>query len=196
MSAHGGPGNGVQSQPRAVVWSLRAGSVSDAQLSLLESLKRRGVEPLVVQSDLWAMAHACMQGSGTLLVLCEPAKLSGSAQVVLALRKYASGVVVYAFEPGSTQLLRPVSDQDLVNWGAPGKTATPEPARVAPARTAGKPFLRLTGDEIPRPIGPSLPITEHAASASAADVLSADELAMLLGRNRSDGKGNAKGDQR
>jgi hypothetical protein len=145
------------------------------------------------------MAHACLLGKGTLLVLCEPAKLTGPAQVVLALRKYSPGVVVYAFVPGSAQLLRPVNDQDLVDWGAPGKPAS-EAARMAPPRTSGsgKPFLRLTEDETPRPIGPSLPITEHVAS-SAADVLSAEELAMLLGRNGSkgsEGAGSAKGDQR
>lgn len=204
MSAVDGAGNGVQSRPRAVVWSPRAGAEGGdsgvgARRSLLESLSKRGAEPLAVESDLWAMAHACKLGSGTLLVLCEPAALTGPAQVVLALRKYAPGVVVYAFEPGSAQMLRPVTDQDLVNWGAPGKPAAAEPTRPAPPRSAGKPFLRLTDDE-PRPIGPSVPITEHVASASAADVLSAEELAMLLGRNgskgSSEGAGNAKGDQR
>lgn len=203
MSALGGAEPGMQSRPRAVVWSPRAGSEGAGgagRASLLESLSKRGAEPLVVESDLWAMAHACKLGSGTLLVLCEPTKLSGPAQVVLALRKYSPGVVVYAFEPGgeSTQMLRPVGDQDLVDWGAPGKPAA-EPTRPHPPRAAGKPFLRLTGDEEPRPIGPSLPITEHVASASAADVLSAEELAMLLGRNGSkgsEGAGNAKGDQR
>ena len=202
MSAHGGAENGVQSRPRAVVWSLRAETASAAHLPLLESLNKQGAEPVVVQSDLWAMAHACLLGKGTLLVLCEPAKLSGPAQVVLALRKYSPGVVVYAFVPGSTQLLRPVNDQDLVDWGAPGKPAA-EQTRLAPPRASGsgKPFLRLTDEGEPRPIGPSLPITEHVASVTIADVLSAEELAMLLGRNGSKGSdgiggGNAKGDQR
>ncbi|MDP1663083.1 MAG: hypothetical protein Q8L55_14295 [Phycisphaerales bacterium] len=168
---------------------------ADAAASLLESLRKRGVEPLVVESDLWAMAHACVMGAGTLLVMCEPQRLTGAAQLALALRKYAPGVVVYAYEPGGAQVLRMVEDQDLVNWGAPERPA-PEP-RPAPARAIGKPHLRLTGDDAPRPIGPSLPITEHTSSAS--DVLSADELAMLLGRNGPkgfDGDGNAKGDQR
>lgn len=206
MGAPGETEVGVQSRPRAVVWWPRAGESGVAggvaNRSLLESLNKRGADPIGVESELWAMAHACKLGSGTLLVLCEPMRLSGAAHVVLALRKYSPGVVVYAFEPGTAQMLRPVVDQDLVDWGAPGKPLA-EPVRAAPPRVNGKPMLRLTGDEEPRPIGPSLPITEHVASAS--DVLSADELAMLLGRSgskdtdgpgRNGGGGNAKGDRR
>lgn len=194
MGARGEPDGKEQATPRAVVWVARAAGTG-AATSLLESLRKRGVEPLVVESDLWAMAHACVMGAGTLLVMCEPPRLAGAAQLTLALRKYAPGVVVYAYEPGNTPILRMVEDQDLVNWGAPERPA-PEP-RLGPTRAVGKPLLRLTGDDIPRPIGPSLPITEH--TSSAADVLSADELAMLLGRNGPkgfDGDGNAKGDQR
>ncbi|HYD01932.1 MAG TPA: hypothetical protein VEB22_11960 [Phycisphaerales bacterium] len=202
MSARGGADSAAASRTGkpAVVWVPREGGTAAHEQALLASLARSGSESLVVTSDLWAMAHACVLGPGTLLVLCEPAKLRGAAQVALALRKYGPGVVVFAYEPGSAQLLRQVTDQDLVDWGAPGK---PEPARPAPTRAVGKPFLRLTGDEGARPIGPSLPITEHAAGAeNTADVLSADELAMLLGRNGSKGVdgagtgGSAKGDQR
>lgn len=206
MGARVGSDSTVQVRPRAVVWTPRGGATGAAS-SLLENLSKRGADPLVVTSDLWAMAHVCVMGPGTLLILCEPRALSGAAQVALALRKYAPGVVVYAFEPGSSQLLREINDQDLVDWGAPGKPADPRGMGElgAAARANGKPFLRLTGEEDggARPIGPSLPITEHvsgvADGASAADVLSADELAMLLGRNGSkshEGGGNAKGDQR
>ncbi len=194
MGARSEPDGKQQATPKAVVWMARASGGGSAA-SLLESLRKRGVDPLVVESDLWAMAHACVMGAGTLLVMCEPQKLTGAAQLALALRKYAPGVVVYAYEPASTQVLRMVEDQDLVNWGAPERPA-PEP-RLVPSRAAGKPQLRLTADDAPRPIGPSLPITEHTSSVS--DVLSADELAMLLGRNGPkgfDGDGNAKGDQR
>lgn len=205
MGARVGSDSSVQVRPRAVVWTPRSGATGAAS-SLLENLTKRGADPLVVTSDLWAMAHACVMGAGTLLILCEPKVLKGAAQVALALRKYAPGVVVYAFEPGSPQLLREINDQDLVDWGAPGKPAEARGVgEPGVPRVNGKPFLRLTGEEDggARPIGPSLPITEHVAGAadgpSGADVLSADELAMLLGRNGSkshEGGGNAKGDQR
>lgn len=214
MGAHGGAENGERRvvKPRAVVWSprtsKRAGAgASDSQRQLLDVLAKKGAEAVEVQSDLWAMAHACLhQAGGALLVLCEPRELREPAQVVLALRKYAPGVLVYAYEPGSARLLRPVTDQDLVDWGAPGR----EPAqseRLPAPRAVGKLSLRLVEGE-PRPIGPSLPITEHVAGGGStertADVLSAEELAMLLGRNGtggagtdgSSGAGSAKGDQR
>lgn len=198
-------------KPRAVVWSPRGGD-PNARARLLESLRKQGAEPLEVNSDLWAMTHACAHaaaGGGTLLVLCEPARLREPEQVVLALRKYWPGVVCWSYEPGSSQLLRKVTDQDLVDWGAPGRK--PEP----PKAPIGRPSLRLVeGDaDLARPIGPSVPITAFDAATQTADVLSAEELAMLLGRNGShgtggngnpggrgmDGKsgaGSAKGDQR
>jgi len=199
MSARGAD-SPLQVRARAVVWTPPAGKGRAAPL--LDNLSRRGVEQTIVESDLWAMAYACLHGAGTLLVLSEPGTLRGAAQVALALRKYSPAVVVYAYEPGSTKLLREVTDQDLVDWGAPGRA--PEPARHAPPPAQGRPMLRLRDDGGARPIGPSLPITEHVAGPSdgppqAADVLSAEELAMLLGRNGSkgiDGGGNAKGDQR
>lgn len=194
MSAPGGAESTVSKRSRAVVLYPRTGSEPSA---LLKTLSTKGTEVVVVSSDLWAMAHACLHGAGSLVVISEPAKVGiAAAQLVLALRKYIAGVVVYCFEPADGQL-RPVVEQDLVDWGAPGKPGESASARPSPPRSIGKPMLRLTGDDEPHPIGPSLPITEHNASAS--DVLSADELAMLLGRNRNvnnGGPGNAKGDQR
>ncbi|MFT3686785.1 MAG: hypothetical protein QM783_18000 [Phycisphaerales bacterium] len=181
------------SGPRAVVWSPRGGSGAHARL--LESLRRQGAEPLEVTSDLWAMAHACLcgaAGEGALLVLCEPARLREPEHVVLALRKYWPGVVCWAYEPGSSQLLRKVTDQDLIDWGAPGEQKQ-EPKVETPRRIIGQPSLRLVEGGEPRPIGPSLPITAFDGAVQSADVLSAEELAMLLGRNGSHGAGGGGG---
>lgn len=203
----GGAENGVRRRLPAVVWSARAGAAA----RLLESLRRQGAEPVEVTSNLWAMARACVAAKG-LMVLCDPPNLCDAAELVLALRKYAPKVRCWAFvrDAGAhgTGTLREVTDQDLVDWGAPGaaparaNAPAEAPLRPAPAR----PPLRLVEGAAPRPIGPSLPITAFSAQAeSAADVLSADELAMLLGRNRTNGErghtdgpgaGSAKGDQR
>jgi hypothetical protein len=194
---------------RAVVW-MPIGTM--APPPLLESLKRKNVGFVMVHSELLAMAHACsMHRSGSgIMILCEPMNLRKVTHTVALARRYAPRTLVFAYRADASvnKQLAPVTDQDLVDWAgtAPGTSAAGlGPIASATASLGGKvqpdlqldphagftggPGLRLSqsyesagGDFISR----SGPIVRD--DAPPADVLSADELAMLLGRDQPDGR--------
>jgi hypothetical protein len=192
---------------RAVVW-MPIGT--QAPPPLIESLKRKDVGFVMVHSELLAMAHACsMHRSGSgIMILCEPASLPKVAHTVALARRYATRTLVYAYKSGApaSQQLAPVSDQDLVDWAAASPSGGTKPpvigSREVPAVSKVQPTLQLDphagfmggaynaglrltqpleADEAPSGAGMgSGPIVRDDAPPS--DVLSADELAMLLGR--------------
>lgn len=201
---------------RAIVW-MPVGTVAPpplldslkkrgVQLTLVHS-------ELVALAHACANHHNEAVGGGTLVILCEAEKLPKVAHAVVAMRRYAASAVVYVYEPRAKVSLREVSNQDLVDWGAtnvktihhePGAALIREPmASIAPAPRpspmpsipSAPPTLRLTQplmQQTPTNTAPNMPITSAGPivrdDAPPSDVLSADELEMLLGRNGKGGR--------
>lgn len=167
---------------------------------------------LLAMAHACAMHRA---GSG-IMILCEPANLPKVAHTVALARRYAPRTLVYAYNVGAhpSKQLSPVSDQDLVDWAATHPAgAKLDHASVAgmtdyaqhPANLKVQPQLQLdphagfmggasynAGLRLTQPLpsddepGASRggPVVRDDAPPS--DVLSADELAMLLGREPRD----------
>jgi hypothetical protein len=184
--------DGGRPEQRAVVWMPAS---TTAPPALLDSLRKRNILVTMTYSGLLTMAHACAAHQqpekkvGVLVILLEPTKLPAIAEACLGIRRYATRAKLWVYDPKSSQSLRAVSEQDLVNWGAvaPDGTSTEGVldsygARGVRSIGAGASFgLKLSGsDAKPRLIGERS--TGQVTPDPDDETLSADELRMLLGK--------------
>lgn len=190
---------------RAVVW-VPVGEGAPA--ALLSALARRSVHVTVVSSGLLAVAHACVAerdgessgppargaGQGVLVILVDPARLPEVSRACAAVARFAPRARCWCFEAQSAQSLRPVTDQDLVNWGAvdagahDGVAALSEVTRraqasAAPVQRAAP--LRLASGALA--VG-GLGVERGHDDSDDGRSLSAEELRMLLGRGDGDSR--------
>lgn len=151
---------------------------------LADSLERKGVRRVDVQSAFGALAEICAVDpkSGArepaALLIVEPRLATpgdGLAKLVAAVAKFAPGVSVWRYERDAAPALRAIEP-------AAPRAAKPEVVvRKNAVGTARAPALRLAPESIHLPeAGPSMdaPATSPAPSRTA--LLSDEELAMLL----------------
>ncbi len=227
-SAHAGATGSSSSRQRAVLWH---GPDQPVPQALLAALAKRSIPVQMVTSGLMALARACAPGAGpmsavgavgVLVVLVDPARLDDVSVSCAAMGRYVPRARCWCFEPGAKNTLRPVTDQDLVNWGAVEVSASEglaamasisSPASLVPGGLlpSGLAPLRLTGGAEPlepqagygthRPRHePSRAEPEHAGGQRAMThqdelddhTLTPEELRMLLGR---DMNGHGFGDE-
>ena len=171
---------------------------------LIRSFERHGAHITLCTNRFEALAHACTanrpgtrsptrHASGAaaalLVVLVEPASLTGAAELVRALRRFAPASVAWSYEARAQPALRAVSAGDLVRWDAsptapgtapqapnqPISPQTPNPALGDPSapnlridtrrkpptpRHAQPPRLRLAGQDATRAPGSHQPRIE------------------------------------
>lgn len=126
---------------------------------LVLSLERRGVEISTCDNAYGAVARACMlerendertddpaQRDSLVLVLVTPRELHRPAEVVDAMRRYASRTACWWYDASANPRLRAVVDEDVDQWLAEG-VRTGEPVVIRPrAGEDPRPRLKLTGE--------------------------------------------------
>jgi hypothetical protein len=212
------PGGGGPRRPgvqRVVIWVAQG---AQAPAELLAALAKRRVVHVVVESGLMAVAQACVAAKATtadteaagaqaaglptpglptpsaLVILVDAPRLAGASRACAAIGRYVAQARCWCYSAGLAQSLRPVTDQDLVNWGAVEVSASEAveafAAMQSKAQAAGTPrpaggltgvrpgsLLRLTPGTGPAPSNPA-----H-GDADDSHLLTPQELRMLLGHD-------------
>jgi hypothetical protein len=134
-----------------------------------------------VEDPYAAMALVCkshreaMGTGGVVFVPCFPARLRLVTEVIEAISRFAPRAVCWWFDTAGGDQIKAVTPDDIARWSGVSDEPDRKPEIVVKAR-AGAPKLRLAGQSA------DAPAREVADDASAdANILSSDELAMLLG---------------
>lgn len=149
------------------------GSTLPADLVL--SLERRGVEIIACTSSYTAMARVCMLErendertddpalrDSLVLVLVSPKSLGKPADLVDAMRRYASRTACWWYDASANPRLRAVVDADIDLWLAEGiRSGQPMVIRPRPGEEP-RPRLKLSGDGVEAE--PSMPGQEPQTS--------------------------------
>src|SRR5688572_7344716 len=125
-----GPGAKSAAGSRCVLWHA-PGTALPADL--VTSLERRGVEMSACTSAYTAMARACLlerendertddpaQRDSLVLVLVSPKDLAKPADLVDAMRRYATRTACWWYDQSANPRLRAVVDADVDLWLAQG----------------------------------------------------------------------------
>lgn len=185
------------SSARCVVWSAQA-----PPRILIESMRRRGVEPIVRHDAYAAMAevvvggsmgappghslhHPPAPGSNAVLVLVEPARIRGKRAMLTSCRKYASGLRVWVYQARAPIPLRPLDLARLVPPPTDETPATrPEDSlagqRFKPMPEIARHGLRLAGGGGVQHGSGSADNDDGPGQGGPSGLLSDEELAMLL----------------
>ncbi len=178
----------VLGRTRCVVWTPRGEGVHPR---LARSLDHHGLSVVQVEDQFAALARVVKshregpEAGGIVLVPCFPDRLTGVAAVLEAVSRHAPRAVCWWFDTAGGEQIRAVTSEDIARWA--GTTPPPEPKIVIPARSKAGPKLRLAGDGPDEPPARTRPTTDEGPDAEPpagpTSVLSADELAMLLGED-------------
>ncbi len=204
---HGDTNDTSSVQDECLVWVPVA---QDPPSDLIQSLGRRGVRARVRRDAMSIMSAACAMSSqagreGFVVVFCQPSQLLGSGDVFRAMEKYAprGRVWVYRRVRDEGELMSATRDE-AASW--PTLDSARLPSRVEPApldrrpaahtgagsidtsRSAARPRLRLTGEQSEldgflaqsSPTPDATTLTDAPNEGTRGDVLSAEELRMLL----------------
>lgn len=150
-SARSGPAS------RCVLWHA-PGTALPADLVM--SLERRGVKMTACTSAYTAMARACMlerendertddpgQRDSLVMVLVTPRELARPAELVDAMRRYATRTACWWYDVGANPRLRAVVDADIDLWLVEG-VRSGQPMVIRPrAGEEPRPRLKLSGEE-------------------------------------------------
>lgn len=173
-----------------MVWTPRGEGIHPR---LARSLEHHGLAVTLVDDAYAALARVVRahregaESGGIVLVPCFPDRLKGVAAVIESASRHAPRAVCWWFDTAGGEQIRAVSSEDIARWaGTPRPPAPVEPKIVVPARSPSGPKLRLAGDGPDAPPARTAEPEEPAGEAPAAgptSILSADELAMLLGED-------------
>lgn len=142
---------------RVILWS-RAGS--EPPVDLVASLERRGLRIEWAHDAFGALARLCVahgRGGGSVrpvaLVMNDPGRLDGAAELVEQARTRAPRAIVWVWDPEGSVALRPWRETDgnvAARAPEPEPGAHPQPEIVVKPRPepvrGGAPELRLAGD--------------------------------------------------
>jgi hypothetical protein len=126
------------------------------------SLERRGVKMTACTSAYTAMARACMlerendertddpgERDSLVMVLVAPRELNRPAELVDAMRRYATRTACWWYDAGANPRLRAVVDADVDLWLAEG-VRSGQPMVIRPrAGEDPRPRLKLSGEGEP-----------------------------------------------
>jgi hypothetical protein len=141
---------------RCVLWHAPGVALPS---DLVISLERRGVRLSSCTSAYAAIAQVCLherandertddpaQRESLVLVLVTPKQLAQPAEVVDAMRRYASRTACWWYDPSANPRLRAVVDADVEQWLAEG-VRSGQPVVIRPrAGDDVRPRLKLSGD--------------------------------------------------
>ncbi len=115
-----------------VIWHPGPG---EPPADLVRSFQHHGAAITLCTDRFAALAHACLAtrpqpgapARALLVVLVNPLNLTGAADLVRALRRFAPASAAWVFERSAKPALRAVSAGDLVRWSAPEASSPVSP---------------------------------------------------------------------
>lgn len=192
----GAPSSTSGKAATCVLW-VAAGQSAPADL--VESLRIRGVQLDLRRDGFGVMAGACSSArrarrdESIMVIFANPMTLAGAADVAKALARYSPRAVRWWFDSTGPRSLRAANDETIETWptlvtrnerGRTSSTPTEKGEReIMPeirVRPQGPPKLRLTDDPMPPVEGTQGASADASASGTSAELLTAEELAMLL----------------
>lgn len=154
---------------------------------LMQSLQKRGLTTVCCTDPFAALEHLCAGpscgpkrvGEGSALVIVEPAHVPRAPELAEAAERYAPAAPVWRYDSQATPR--------LAAYTPPAPPSKPPQAQHTPSKAATPP-LKLAGD------GPAPEASEHLEPPrSAREILTEDELAMLLADDPEEGPGTTRG---
>lgn len=196
---------------RCVLWTPR-GMAAPAEL--IAELERKRIEHVVCGDAHGAFARLCTWGAEArqasgggvrVLVMIEPGRLVGARALLDAMERFAPDSARWVYQPGANPSLRALVESDVASEAAMAGPATngaatrreqprievrPLPAIKPRPIAKGTPALRLTEGDVTRAsIGNA---ADEREDGSPANLLTDEELSMLLGEDEEPGEAERK----